>query len=103
MGLLANLFSCNKIKNKIKNKTEKIGNKIEEVDNKINPGAPYKKAGIDRFYWEAEDSERYIIPLIKPYHLDNFKVSEEWDLVPHTTKGVPFSPVTAINVKNEYI
>lgn len=94
MGLLANLFSCNKIKNR-----------IEKIENKINPGSPYKEAGIDRFYWEAEDRDKYIIPLIKPYYLYKWKGSDEWTLNTSILnwKSGDISPIADVNIKDIYI
>ena len=94
MGLLSNLFSCNKIKSK-----------IEKIENKVNPGSPYKEAGIEHFYWKAEDKDKYIIPLIKPLRLIKWKANDDWGLETSTIgwKYGDISPIVTINVKDVYI
>jgi len=83
LGLLINLLGCSK---------------LEKIKNKMNPGSPYKKAGIDRFYWEAEDDDKHIIPLIKPYYLYKWKGDDEWIL-----NSSIISPIADINIKDTYI
>lgn len=90
LGLLINLLGCSK---------------LEKIKNKMNPGSPYKKAGIDRFYWEAEDDDKYIIPLTKPLRLIKWKANKDWNLETSIMgwKYGDIGPVSYIYIKDLYV
>lgn len=88
--IILNLFNCNK---------------IEKIKNDMNPGRPYKQAGIDRFYWEASGYDYVVLPLLKPYKLMKLQGDEEWIL---NTSVIPdeisdLAPTLYLGIKDTYI
>ncbi|MCW3169055.1 hypothetical protein OMO38_11020 [Chryseobacterium sp. 09-1422] len=84
------LFNCDKIKN---------------AKNKLNPAGPYKEAGIDPFYWEAIDNDKYYIPLVKPLRLIKWKGTDQWILDTSIIgwKYGDMGPIAVINAKDVYV
>lgn len=98
--LMTALFSCQK---------------TEKMKDKLFPERPYEDAKIDKFYWADSGWDYTMIPLIKPYHLQQLQGSTIWMLDSHNPapqietfhgKNIVlnnFNPVEMLNVKDIYI
>lgn len=89
--------------------------KTEKMKDKLFPERPYEEARIDQFYWADSGWDYTMIPLIKPYHLQQLQGSTIWMLdsrnpapkieMFHGKNTVlsSFDPVDMFNVKDIYI
>lgn len=89
--------------------------KTEKMKDKILPERPYEDSKIDKFYWADSGWDYTMIPLIKPYNLQQLQGSTIWTLDAHNPapKIEPFhgknivlnnfDPVEMFNVKDIYI
>ncbi|WP_370900684.1 hypothetical protein [Chryseobacterium gossypii] len=90
-------------------------NKVEKMKNKILPDRSYEEAKIDNFYWADSGWDYTLIPLIKPYKIQQLQGSEIWMLdannpspkieIFHGKNTVlsSFDPVESFNVKDGFI
>lgn len=98
--LMTALFSCQK---------------TEKMKEKLFPERPYEDAKIDKFYWADSGWDYTIIPLIRPYKIQQLQGSRIWMLDAHNSNPKiesfhgkntvlsSFDPVDMFNIKDIYI
>lgn len=59
--------------------------KTEKMKNKLFPERLYEKGNIDKFYWAEGGWDYTILPLIKPYKMQQLQGSKIWMLETHIT------------------
>ena len=89
--------------------------KTEKMKNKLFPDREYEKAKIDNFYWADSGWDFALIPLIKPYKIQQLQGSKTWTL--ETYNSAPkietfhgknivlnnFEPLEKFNIIDKYI
>ena len=90
-------------------------NKAEKMKEKLFPERPYETAKIDNFYWVDSGWDFALIPLIKPYKIQQLQGSKTWTL--ETYNSAPkietfhgknivlnnFEPLEKFNIIDKYI